>query len=87
VSVPGTNERADLALDYRNVPVMPHSTPRDVAAGGVSWPRPRLALYPFDTLVDYLRPLGPGVIVGRGYRLIDGAPKAFLSFVLVRRAR
>jgi len=85
VSVPGTGERADLALDYRDVPVMPNSTPLDARAGGVSWPRPRLALYPFNTLVDYLRPLGPGVIVGRGYRLIDGvSPKKFLSFVLVR---
>ena len=85
VSVPGTGERADLALDYRDVPVMPNSTPLDARAGGVSWPRPRLALYPFNTLVDYLRPLGPGVIVGRGYRLVDGvSPKKFLSFVLVR---
>ena len=85
VFVPGTRERADVELDYRNVPVAPKSRPRDAGAGGVSWPQPRLPLYPFDTLVDYLRPLGPGVIAGRGYRLIDGVPKTFLSFILVRR--
>lgn len=91
VYVPGTRERADLMLDYRDVPVAPSALPKDARAGGVSWPAPRLALYPFDTLVDYLRPLGPGVLVGKGYRLktdperVSEIPSEFLSFVLVRR--
>ena len=87
VFVPGTNERADISLDYRNVPVLPSQLPSRRRAGGVSWPAPRLALYPFDTLVDYIRPLGPGVLVGRGYRFKSGAPKRFLDFILVRRSR
>ena len=93
VYVPGTRERADLMLDYRDVPVTSSALPKDARAGGVSWPAPRLALYPFDTLVDYLRPLGPGVLVGKGYRLksdperISEIPSEFLSFVLVRQPK
>ena len=68
--VPGTNERADLSLDYRNVPVLPSKRPE--ADADYSWPAPRLALWPFDRLVDYIRPLGPGVLVGRGYRHTAG---------------
>jgi len=87
VYVPGTNERADVSLDYRNVPVLPSKRPDSDAA--YSWPAPRLALWPFDRLVDYIRPLGPGVLVGRGYRHADGDETAttatrFLDFVLVR---
>ena len=85
--VPGTNERADLSLDYRNVPVLPSKRPE--ADADYSWPAPRLALWPFDRLVDYIRPLGPGVLVGRGYRHTAGDDTSttstrFLDFVLVR---
>ena len=85
--VPGTNERADLSLDYRNVPVLPSKRPE--ADADYSWPAPRLALWPFDRLVDYIRPLGPGVLVGRGYRHTAGDDASttstrFLDFVLVR---
>ena len=85
VTIPGTGERADLSLDYRGVPVLPTRRPVASRAGGVSWPAPRLALYPFDALVDYLRPLAPGVLVGRGYRFNADVPRRFLDFVLVRR--
>lgn len=87
VFIPGTDERADVSLDYRNVPVLPSKRPFAARAGGVSWPAPRLALFPFDSLVDYLRPLAPGVLVGRGYRFTTGSSKRFLDFILVRRDR
>jgi hypothetical protein len=45
---------------------------------------PKLPLPPFDTLVDFMRPLGPGVYVGRGWRG-GGAGKEFLTFILFRR--
>ena len=67
--VPGTNERADLSLDYRNVPVLPSKRP-EADADYVA--RAAIALWPFDRLVDYIRPLGPGVLVGRGYRHTAG---------------
>ena len=85
VTIPGTGERADLSLDYRDVPVLATRRPLASRAGGVSWPAPRLALYPFDALVDYIRPLAPGVLVGRGYRFKADVPRRFLDFVLVRR--
>jgi len=85
VTIPGTAERADLSLDYRDVPVLATRRPLASRAGGVSWPAPRLALYPFDALVDYIRPLAPGVLVGRGYRFKADVPRRFLDFVLVRR--
>lgn len=48
------------------------------------WPVPKLPPPPFDTLVDYLRPLGPGVYAGKGWRG-GGRGDEFLTFLLVRR--
>jgi|TARA_B110000977_G_scaffold26760_1_gene33486 hypothetical protein len=48
------------------------------------WPIPKFPVPPFDTLVDYLRPLGPGVYVGKGWRG-GGAGDEFLTFILFRR--
>ena len=50
----------------------------------VWWPIPKLPPPPFDTLVDYLRPLGPGVYAGKGWRG-GGRGDEFLTFLLVRR--
>ena len=48
------------------------------------WPIPKFPIPPFDTLVDYLRPLGPGVYVGKGWRG-ECAGDEFLTFILFRR--
>ena len=94
LKVPSTAEDADLMLDYQNPPYleadMPPAmeypsrrTPGD-GSQGTWWPIPKLPLPPFDTLVDYLRPLGPGVYAGRGWRG-GGNGDEFLTFILFRR--
>ena len=95
VKVGTTAEDADLLLDYQNPPYlesdMPPAmrypsrrTPGGEGRGGTWWPVPRLSPPPFDTLVDYLRPLGPGVYAGRGWR-DGGRGDEFLTFILFRR--
>ena len=95
VKVGTTAEDADLLLDYQNPqylesdmpPAMRYPsrrTPGGEGRGGTWWPVPRLSPPPFDTLVDYLRPLGPGVYAGRGWR-DGGRGDEFLTFILFRR--
>ena len=94
VKVPATAEDADLLLDYQNPPYLESDMPPAMrypsrrtpgtGAGAVWWPEPKLAIPPFDTLVDYLRPLGPGVYAGRGWR-DGGRGDEFLTFILFRR--
>ena len=54
-----------------------------------SWPRPGPHRFPFNGgLVDYMRPLGPGVFVGCGWKEKPESGlvgERFLTFVLVRR--
>ena len=94
VKVPATAEDADLLLDYQNPPYLEADMPPGMAypsrmtAGegkaGTWWPIPKMPIPPFDTLVDYLRPIGPGVYAGRGWRG-GGDGDEFLTFILVRR--
>ena len=48
----------------------------------VKWPPVVANVFPFDNLTDYVRPLGPGVIVGNGFR--GESQTTFLKFLLVR---
>ena len=94
LKVPATAEDADLMLDYQNPPYLEADMPPGMeypsrkTAGegklGTWWPIPKLPLPPFDTLVDYLRPLGPGVYAGKGWRG-GGSGDEFLTFILIRR--
>jgi hypothetical protein len=67
--------REDRAVDHDELPT--HAL----------WPRPRDTFFPFGGgLVDYLRPIGPGVYVGVGWKWRRGRRRArqFLSFLIVR---
>jgi len=48
----------------------------------VKWPPVVANFFPFDILTDYVRPLGPGVLVGNGFR--GESQTTFLKFLLVR---
>ena len=82
LKVPATGEDADLMLDYENPPYLEADMPPAMSRPGrmtpgagtlaTWWPVPKLPPPPFDTLVDYLRPLGPGVYTGRGWRGGEG---------------
>ena len=48
----------------------------------VKWPPVVANFFPFDILTDYVRPLGPGVLVGNGFR--GDSQTTFLKFLLVR---
>jgi hypothetical protein len=54
-----------------------------------SWPHPTQQRFPFHGgLSDYLRPIGPGVYVGVGWRAPrrgTDVGRRFLHFMLVRR--
>lgn len=86
IAIPGTGDIADLSLDYL-APQQLDLQPDDLPIR--SWPSPREHLYPFScALTDYLRPVGPGVYVGVGYKEArpgqDLGPR-FLYFLLVKR--
>lgn len=53
-----------------------------------SWPRPRPHRYPFNgSLVDYMRPIAPGMFVGCGWKekpMSGLVGERFLTFILVR---
>jgi hypothetical protein len=94
LKVPATAEDADVSLDYQNIPYLESDMPPamrypsrrtpGVDGDDVWWPIPKIALPPFDTLVDYIRPLGPGVYAGKGWRG-GGKGAEFLTFLLFRR--
>ena len=48
----------------------------------VKWPPVVANFFPFDILTDYVRPLGPGILVGNGFR--GESQTTFLKFLLVR---
>jgi len=50
----------------------------------MKWPKVVANFFPFDVLTDYLRPLGPGVFVGNGFRSSASSEKSFLKFIFVR---
>jgi hypothetical protein len=64
--VPGTNELCDFTIEYldpEDLDLMPEEIPR------ASWPGPKRQRAPFDEgFVDYVRLVGPGVVVGMGMR-------------------
>jgi hypothetical protein len=81
-----TGEVAEVSLTYKepeDLPIKLQELPDD------SWPRPRPHRFPFDGgLVDYMRPVGPGVFVGCGWKETPASGlvgERFLTFVLVRR--
>ena len=54
-------------------------------------PTPKDARWPFSGgLCDYMRPVGPGVFVGRGWKqpasARDAEGKEFLYFILVKKS-
>lgn len=79
----GTGEPASIALRYRNTEDLLFDE-EDLPG---SWPLARNPLFPFSAeLVDYVRPVGPGVYVGQGWTFSEKNPygKKFLAFLLVR---
>lgn len=88
-SIPGvcaaTNELADVQLEYRppeELQLQPTALPVQ------SWAQPRQHLYPFSGgLTDYLRPVGPGVYTGVGWKAAKKGDlgRRFLHFLLIRR--
>lgn len=83
--VSATKELADVQLDYA-VPSSLSLSKEDLP--DASWPRPKVPRWPFDRqLSDYMRAVGPGVYVGRGWhgaQSEDRPSRQFLSFMLVR---
>lgn len=86
IVIPATEEVADAALDY----VSPEELGLELDdLPDSSWPLPKRHLYPFSGgLTDYIRPVGPGVYVGVGWKAprpgVD-LGKQFLHFMLVRQ--
>ncbi|GMH45031.1 hypothetical protein BSKO_12988 [Bryopsis sp. KO-2023] len=81
-----TGELADMTLEY-----LPREKlglrDEDVPVAG--WPKPKDPLYPFSGgLVDYLRPIGPGVYAGVGWKAPrpekNDMGRRFLFFVMAR---
>ena len=75
----------DMQLSYLPLSYL-QIEPADIPPG---LPKPREPRWPFSGgLVDYMRAVGPGVFVGRGWKqptsnIIDGS--GFLYFILVRQ--
>lgn len=80
LTIPATGEVADMELRY----LSPDDLQLSVDSLPVpSWPRPKKHLFPFGgDLVDYLRPVGPSVYSGCGWKK---SKKRFLYFVLAKR--
>eukprot|EP01025_Chloroclados_australasicus_P008498 TRINITY_DN13027_c0_g1_i1.p1 TRINITY_DN13027_c0_g1~~TRINITY_DN13027_c0_g1_i1.p1 ORF type:complete len:254 (-),score=13.20 TRINITY_DN13027_c0_g1_i1:46-807(-) len=86
LTVPATGEVALMALRYRGKASC-RFDPSSLPGGSAIWPAIRDPLFPFDsTLVDFIRPVGPGVYVGAGWKYPPREPlgRRFLHFLLVR---
>ncbi|KAK9819482.1 hypothetical protein WJX81_005355 [Elliptochloris bilobata] len=88
-AVPATAEVADVALEY-TPPERLGLTARDLPRGR-GWAPPAPLRWPFGGgLTDYMRPIGPGVYVGSGWKEPqEGSHELgcrFLKFLLVRQA-
>jgi len=86
ILIPSTGEVADVSLDYlepENMPLTREDIPRS------AWPTPGKHRFPFDGgLVDYMRPVGPGVFVGCGWKeTLDAGMigEQFLTFLMVAK--
>jgi hypothetical protein len=82
----GTEEQVTLALTYLQADECEAAFRREDLPGE-HWPLPTDPMFPFSGgLVDYLRPVGPGVYVGVGWKRASGwrGARQFLHFLLVR---
>lgn len=85
-TVPATGEFADASLQY----LPPDELNLNEKSIPVSqWSAPRKHIYPFHgDLVDYLRPVGPGVYAGIGWKTPrpdrNETERKYLPFVLIR---
>lgn len=79
-----TTELAEVSLDYES-PLLRDLRSEDLPSSR-RWPAVRGTRWPFTGLVDYLRPVGPGVYVGCGWKSSSdpGNYRRFLHFLLVR---
>ena len=82
-----TGELADVSLEY--LPASTLALEHKHLPDAPRWPEPaEHQRWPFDGgLVDYLRPVGPGVFVGVGWYAREAGRrkyKQFLYFVLAR---
>ena len=81
--IAATGEVADMSLEYlpsSSLGLEPGHLPQ-----GTRWPQPaQQQRWPFGGgLVDYIRPVGPGVYVGAGWKTQGRqAGKQFLHFVM-----
>jgi len=86
--LPSTGEAADLSLSYLEPGALRLSR-EDLPEE--TWPSPGKHRFPFgDGLVDYVRPVGPGVLVGCGWKESPSnglSSERFLTFVLVNGCR
>jgi hypothetical protein len=85
VIFPGTSTPTDMQLEYQDLDTM------DLGQEAVppSLPTPKEPMWPFSGLTDYMRPIGPQMFVGRGWRQPRDGVKlkkasGFLYFVLMR---
>ncbi len=80
-----TGEMADMTLDYGSPEELQLSP--GLMPSIRQWPSPQVPRWPFSGgLIDYMRPVGPGVYVGCGWKRGPGSKrgKRFLYFLLVR---
>ena len=77
----GTNTLTDAQLQYLPLEFM-HIQSHDLPQG---FPQPKEPRWPFSGgLTDYMRAVGPGVLVGRGWKQTSSKGIGFLYFLLVR---
>ncbi|KAK9817074.1 hypothetical protein WJX72_009087 [[Myrmecia] bisecta] len=85
-AVPATREVTEMQLEYLQPDAL-GLTAADLPPEQ-HWPAPKGPLYPFSgDLTDYLRPVGPGVYVGVGWKAARKGKdqgRRFLSFILAK---
>jgi hypothetical protein len=81
----GTTSPTEVRLEYQSLDRL------ELDRGSVpeSLPTPKEPIWPFGGLTDYMRIVGPGMFVGRGWKQADGVTdnrkgSGFLHFVLIR---
>lgn len=85
-SIPATGEFADVSLEYLPPDEL---NLNEECIPEPNWPAPGRHIFPFHGgLVDYLRPVGPGVYAGVGWKAprpeMNDLGRKFLPFVLIR---
>lgn len=81
----GSSFPTDVQLEYQTLDRL------DLDQGTVPerLPTPKEPLWPFAGLTDYMRPIGPNMFVGRGWKQPEGVRdyrkgSGFLHFVLIK---